>query len=76
MNAIEEMRQRLQERFRGGRKPLKGYDVSYMPQRVTQNVAPRMPQSQIPSPKPRYSRAGRPTKSEPQKFAKPFKEWM
>ena len=70
MNAIEEMRVRLQERFRGSKEPLKGYDVSYLPQRVTQNTAPRLPQSQIPSPKPSYSRPGRPSNTNPDKFKK------
>jgi len=55
MNVIEDMRERLAERFRGPRKPLHGF-------RVTANDMPRLPQSHIPGPKPSYDRAGRPSK--------------
>ena len=69
MNAIEDMRKRLSESFGGVKKPMKGLDISYTPQRVTQNTAPRLPQSNIPSQKGRYTQPGRPTK------AKENKKW-
>jgi len=71
-NPIEDMRERLREQFRGAAKPLKGLDVSSV-FRPTANDMPRMPQSRIPSPKPRYDKAGRPPKearSEPQLYRK------
>jgi hypothetical protein len=60
MNAIEDMRQRLRENFIGAAKPLKGLDVSSV-FRPTANNMPRLPQSRIPEPKPRYDKAGRPS---------------
>jgi len=82
MNPIEDMRERLSERFRGARKPLKGYSVSSV-FRPTANDMPRPPQSSIPNPKPRYDKAGRPSKEskpEPQLFRKKpeniFGEWL
>lgn len=56
MNVIEEMRQRLTERFSGNMKPIQGF-------RVTADNTPRLPQSRIPSPKVKYEKAGRPPKS-------------
>ena len=53
MNLIDEMRDRLTERFSGTLKPIQGL-------RVTANNMPRMPQSKIPNPKVKYDRAGRP----------------
>jgi len=76
MNAIEEMRVRLQERFRGVKEPMKGLDINYFPRTVTQNNAPRLPQSNIPSPKVSYSRPGRPSKTEPSKFKKYWEGWI
>ena len=70
MNAIEEMRLRLRERSLAGREAPRGYDVTYLPQRATQNMAPRLPQSQIPSDKKEYTRPGRPSHSTPDKFRK------
>jgi hypothetical protein len=75
MNSIQEMRKRLTERFSGAKKPMEGLDISYTMQRVTQNTAPRLPQSNISSQKARYSRAGRPTKTEPQKYKK-WEGWL
>lgn len=64
MNVIEDMRERLRENFRGGLKPLKGYDVN--PQfRPTANDMPRKPASSIPNPKPKYDTVGRPAKAKP-----------
>jgi hypothetical protein len=57
MSSIEDMRERLTENFRGAAKPLKGLTF-----RPTANNAPRLPQSTIPSPKPKYDTAGRPPK--------------
>jgi hypothetical protein len=59
-NSIREMRERLKEGFNGGIKPLKGLDVESV-FRPTANDSPRLPQSRIPSPKPSYDRAGRPS---------------
>jgi hypothetical protein len=61
MNAIEDMRERLTEEFNGGMKPLKGLSVSSV-FRPTANDMPRLPQSNIPNPKPKYEHAGRPSK--------------
>ena len=61
MNVIEDMRARLQEQFVGRKKPPKGYDVSSV-FRPTANDMPRKPQSNIPTPRPRYDNAGRPAK--------------
>lgn len=71
-NPIEDMRERLSEQFRGAAKPLKGLSVSSV-FRPTANDMPRLPQSNIPSPKPRYDTPGRPSKEskpEPQLFRK------
>jgi hypothetical protein len=71
-NPIEDMRERLREQFRGAAKPLKGLSVSSV-FRPTANDMPRLPQSRIPEPKPRYDRPGRPSreaKPEPQLFRK------
>ena len=59
MNPIEEMRQRLSERFAGPVKPLKGLTI-----RPTANNAPRLPQSNIPNPRAKQERVGRPMKEE------------
>jgi len=59
MNAIRSMRERLSENLRGAAKPLKGFDVGFAP---TRNNEPRLPQSNIPSPKDRYDVPGRPPK--------------
>ena len=67
-NAIEDMRNRLSERFRGVATPLEGLRILNVP--PTANMAPRMPQSNIPSQKSRYSQPGRPSISEPQKHKK------
>jgi len=72
MNVIEDMRERLSEQFRGAAKPLKGLRVESV-FRPTANNMPRMPQSRIPEPKPKYDKPGRPsreTKPEPQLFRK------
>ena len=58
-NSIREMRQRLKGGFSGGMKPLEGLEVTSV-FRPTANDSPRLPQSNIPTPKPRYDRAGRP----------------
>ena len=63
-NPIEDMRERLSENFRGAAKPLKGLSVSSV-FRPTANDMPRLPQSNIPSTKPRYDRPGRPSKGTP-----------
>lgn len=71
-NPIEDMRERLSEQFRGDVKPLKGLSV-FSVFRPTANDMPRLPQSNIPEPKPRYERPGRPSKEskpEPQLFRK------
>jgi len=60
-NPIEDMRERLSEQFRGLAKPSKGFSVSSV-FRPTANDMPRLPQSTIPEPKPRYDRPGRPPK--------------
>ena len=80
MNAIEDMRARLSEQFRGGRKPAGGFNIQAgkapvrpKPFRPTANDAPRLPQSRIPNPKPRYDRVGRPAK-ETQKRPPVFRE--
>ena len=57
MNVIEEMRDRLTQRFAGVTKPLAGI-------RVTANDMPRLPQSNIRTPSVRYEGAGRPRKEE------------
>ena len=59
MNPIQEMRKRLTEGFNGGVKPLQGLEVTSV-FRPTANDSPRLPQSTIPTPKPRYDKAGRP----------------
>ena len=59
-NPIQEMRQRMIEGFNGGMKPLQGLEVTSV-FRPTANNAPRLPQSRIPNPKPRYDKPGRPT---------------
>ena len=59
-NPIEDMRERLSEQFRGTAKPLGGLSVSSV-FRPTANDMPRLPQSSIPDPKPRYDNAGRPS---------------
>ena len=61
MNPIQEMRKRLTEGFNGGMKPLEGLAVTSV-FRPTANNAPRLPQSNIPTPRPRYDSAGRPSK--------------
>lgn len=58
MNAIESMRQRLTERFRGAGQGIKGVEI-YRP---TANDAPRLPQSWVPSPKVSHEKSGRPAK--------------
>jgi len=70
-NPIEDMRERLSEQFRGAAKPLKGLSVSSV-FRPTANDMPRLPQSTIPNPKPRYDTPGRPSgkTTEPQLFRK------
>ena len=60
-NPIEDMRERLKEQFTGAAKPLKGLSVSSV-FRPTANNMPRLPQSTIPNPKPRYDTPGRPSK--------------
>ena len=60
-NPLRDMRERLSENFRGAAKPLKGLEVSSV-FRPTANNEPRLPQSNIPSPKPRYDSVGRPPK--------------
>ena len=74
MNAIEDMRARLQDRFRGGKKPAGGFNVATSkpktqrtPFRPTANDAPRLPQSRVPNPRPRYDRVGRPNKEQSKK---------
>jgi hypothetical protein len=52
---IQEMRDRLVERFSGTKKPIQGL-------RVTADNTPRLPQSRIPTSRPRYDIAGRPPK--------------
>jgi len=59
-NPIEEMRERLSERFRGAAKPLSGLRITEF--RPTANNMPRMPQSNIPRLKDRYDTVGRPAK--------------
>jgi hypothetical protein len=71
-NPIEEMRERLKEQFSGAAKPLKGLSVSSV-FRPTANDMPRLPQSRIPEPKPKYEKPGRPSKEsrpEPSLFRK------
>ncbi len=60
-NPIEDMREWLSEQFSGAAKPLKGLGVSSV-FRPTANDMPRLPQSNIPNPKDRYERPGRPSK--------------
>lgn len=55
MNPIEEMRNRLVEKFSVARKPIQGL-------RITADDSPRLPQSTIPSPKVRHDRPGRPVR--------------
>jgi hypothetical protein len=50
---IQEMRARLTERFNRAQKPIQGLNP-------TAFNAPRLPQSRIPSPRPKYDTAGRP----------------
>ena len=58
-NVIEEMRDRLTERFsQPFKKPIQGL-------RITANDMPRMPQSRIPNPKPKYDMPGRPPIKKP-----------
>jgi hypothetical protein len=58
---IQEMRDRLSEKFSGAmKKPIQGLQV------VTANNIPRLPQSKIPSPRPRYEKAGRPPEAKRQ----------
>jgi len=74
-NPIGDMRQRLTERLGRG-KSAQGFGVSSV-FRPTANDMPRLPQSNIPSPKPRYDSPGRPskaTKSEPSLFRKKPKD--
>ena len=59
-NPIQDMRTRLTERFSGTVKPIKGLELTSF--RPTANNAPRLPQSNIPSRKPRYDRVGRPSR--------------
>ena len=58
-NPVQDMRDRLSERFRGVSKPLGGLRITEY--RPTANNAPRLPQSTIPSPKARQDRVGRPS---------------
>ena len=84
-NPIQEMRQRMVEGFNSGMKPLQGLEVTSV-FRPTANDAPRLPQSRIPRPKPRYDTAGRPpeeTRRLPQisnvfrgESMDKFKEWL
>jgi len=60
-NPIGDMRQRLSERLSGGKKPSQGFGVSSV-FRPTANDMPRLPQSNIPSPKTSYDSPGRPSK--------------
>lgn len=53
-NPIEEMRDRLSQKFGGATKPIQGL-------RVTANDAPRLPQSNIASSKARQDKVGRPS---------------
>ena len=89
MNAIEDMRARLTEQFRGGRKPAGGFQIGAnkaptRPKgfRPTANDAPRLPQSRIPNARPRYDRVGRPNKEQSKKpplYQKPknmFGGWL
>lgn len=59
-NPIEDMRERLKGNFIGVTKPLKGLGITAF--RPTANDIPRLPQSNIPSPKPKYDSPGRPSK--------------
>jgi hypothetical protein len=58
-NSIQDMRDRLSERFGRASTPLKGLKLTEY--RPTANNAPRLPQSTIPSPKARQDRVGRPS---------------
>ena len=60
-NPIGDMRQRLTERFGRGKASTQGFGVSSV-FRPTANDMPRLPQSNIPSPKARYDSPGRPSK--------------
>ena len=59
MNAIEDMRERLIKRAKGGMKPSDSYRITQF--RPTAFDAPRLPQPNIPSPRPRHDRVGRPS---------------
>ena len=59
-NPIRDMRDRLTESLSGNAKPNKGYKLTGF--RPTANDMPRLPQSNIPSPKQSYDRVGRPSK--------------
>ena len=74
MNAIDNMVERWKEEFNGIRKPLRGLDINRI--RPTANNAPRLPQSQIPSPKPQYSSPGRPKKEEPPKIRRTWEGFL
>lgn len=66
MNAIEDMRARLTEQFRSGRKPSGGFNIQSTKKpafRPTANDMPRLPYSRMPNPKPSYDRVGRPNKT-------------
>ena len=66
MNVIDDMRARLQQNFRGMKKPVEGLGIFQTPIakqqtfRPTANNMPRTPQSSIPNPRPKYDTAGRP----------------
>ena len=72
MNVIEDMRGRLRQQFTGSTKPVDGFDVFQPPiakERVrprtfrpTANDMPRLPASNIPTPRPKYDTVGRPPK--------------
>lgn len=53
-NSVQEMRDRLSQRFAGTRKPIQGL-------RVTANDMPRLPQSNIRASKERHLSRGRPS---------------
>ena len=58
-NPVEDMRNRLSQRFSRASTPLEGLKLTEY--RPTANNAPRLPQSTIPSPKARQDRVGRPS---------------
>ena len=60
MNAIENLRERLIQRAKGGMKPSDSYKI--MQFRPTAFDDPRLPQPSIPSPRPRQGRVGRPNR--------------